>query len=108
MKTTKLALASLAALGGLAFFATTAAARPDIHVSFRFGAPPPVVHCAPPAPVAYGYYHRPAGYWREIVVKTWVPARWVMSHDRHGRHVRFLEPGYFAYRTDRVWVSFRG
>jgi len=62
-------------------------------------APPPAVVYAP-APVA-----APRGYWKEIVVKTWVPERWVTSHDRWGRHVRFCEPGYYTYRTDRVWVE---
>ena len=51
------------------------------------------------APVA------PRGYWEEVVVKTWVPERVVFSRDRWGRSVRVCEPGYFAYRTDRVWVD---
>ncbi len=126
MKTTKLALATLAALGGLAFTASTAAARPDLHVSVRFGSPPPVVMCPPPAPVVRyapaapfeyrgvhapvvvvgrNHHHYSAGYWKDVVVKTWVPGRWVTSHDRRGRMVRVLEPGYFTYRTDRVWVN---
>ena len=132
MKTTKLALATLAALGGLAFTASTAAARPDIHVSVRFGStPPPVAYCPPPAPVVryapsspfeyrgvpapvvvvgrdhrdHRHHHRAAGYWKDEVVKIWVPARWVTSHDRRGRVVRVIEPGYFTYRPDRVWVN---
>ncbi len=129
---TKLALATLAALGGFAAFAAPASANPSIHVSFGFNRPAPApyyrdaspTYCAPTAPVVVGdhydnyndnnrYDHhrpdyRPAGYWKEIVVKSWVPARGVRSHARHGRHVRVLEPGYFAFRTDRVWVGHRG
>jgi hypothetical protein len=41
------------------------------------------------------------------VVKTWVPERWVVSRDRWGRPVRHCEPGYFTYRTERVWVEGR-
>jgi hypothetical protein len=118
MKTTKLALATLAALGGFALAANTAAARPDIHVSLRFGAPAPVVRYAPPAPVAYypapapmviiDRHHRAVGYWKEVVVKTWVPARIVNSYDRRGRVVRVIEPGHFIYRTDRVWENHCG
>ncbi|MBI5771471.1 MAG: hypothetical protein HZA93_27095 [Verrucomicrobia bacterium] len=123
MKTTKLALATLA-LAGLAALANTAAASPDFHVSLRFGAPAPVAYCPPVAPVVryappvdVGYRHapapvfgyerpdRPAGYWKEVVVKVWVPARFIDTRGRHGRIVRTIEPGYFTYRTDRVWVS---
>jgi hypothetical protein len=67
-------------------------------------APPPVVVYAPPPTVVYA----PAsGYWKEIVVNTWVPERWVHSRDRWGRSVRLLEPGHYALRTDRVWVDAR-
>ena len=65
---------------------------------------PPVVAYTPPPTVVY-----PPGYgrWNEVVVKTWVPERWVLSRDRWGRTVRVCEPGYFTYRTDRVWVDAR-
>ena len=67
-------------------------------------APPPVVVCAPPPPVVYAPTY---GYWDEVVVKTWVPERWVFARDRWGRSVRVCEPGYYACRTDRVWVDGR-
>ena len=117
MKTTKLALVTLA-VAGLAAFANTASARPDIHVSIGFGVPAPAVRYVPVAPVTYypapapvivtSHYRpdfRPAGYWKEVLVKTWVPARFVDTFDRRGRLVRMIEPGHFAYRTDRVWVN---
>ena len=108
---TKLALISLAALGGLAF-ANSASARPDIRVNIGFGAPAPIVRYAPapvaycaPAPVVIANPYRPAGYWKEIVVKTWVPSTYVMSRDWRGRPVRMIEPGHFAFRTERVWEN---
>ncbi len=67
-------------------------------------APPPVVVFAPPPTETCAPNH---GYWREIITKTWVPERWVVSRDRWGRHVRTCEPGHYAYRTDRVWVDSR-
>ncbi len=136
---TKLALISLAAVGGFAAFATSASANPDIRVGIHFGAPAPVYRPAvptyfPPAPVVvatsdrdyrfgndgrgnydrdfrsgdydrnyrggnFDHYHRPAGFWKEIVVRTWVPACARMRRDWHGRPVQVVEPGYFAYRT---------
>ncbi len=48
------------------------------------------------------------GYWKDVTVKTWVPERWVVRHNRWGRPERYREPGYYAYRTDRVWVDGRG
>ena len=138
---TKLALISLAALGGFAAFANSASANPDIRIGLGFRAPAPFL---PPAPVVVvehndrdryegnrydnnrydgnrfegnrydndRYDHdrgyRPVGFWKEIVVKTWVPSCYVESRDWRGRPVRLLEPGHFAFRTDRVWVSNRG
>jgi hypothetical protein len=117
---TKLVLASfIAALSGFAGLATTAKADTDFRINLNLGLP------RLPAPVVvvpgrdrdgpgYGYDrgyegrdyrdHGPRGYWKEVVVKTWVPARWVVTH-RRGREVRTLANGYFTYRTDRVWVS---
>ncbi|MSU48324.1 MAG: hypothetical protein EXS37_04400 [Opitutus sp.] len=108
----------------LALLATAAAlavnsARADTRVSigFNVGGPAcrpetPVVVYTPPPTVVYApaptVVYAPApvhGYWKEIVVKTWVPERWLSSHDRWGRPVRVCEPGYFAFRTDRVWVD---
>ncbi len=135
---TKLALISLAALGGFAAFANSASAHPEIRIGIGFHAAAPVAYC-PPAPVVVfdrndrdrydgnrydgnryegnrydndRYDHdrgyRPVGFWKEIVVKTWVPACYVTSRDWRGRPVRVVEPGHFAFRTDRVWVSNRG
>jgi hypothetical protein len=67
-------------------------------------APAPNYHPVPAVPV----YHEPArGYWKDVTVKTWVPERWVMSRNHWGRPVRVCEPGYFTYRTERVWVDGR-
>lgn len=118
---TKIVLASfVAALSGLTLFASPAKAGTDFRSNVNLGLPrPPVVvsgrgHDAP----AYGYNNRggevcnepvavaPRGYWKDVTVKTWVPARWVVSHDRRGREIRSLAPGYFTYRTDRVWVAY--
>jgi len=111
---TKLAFASVcAALSGFVGFANTANAGSDVHVSIGFGVrPTPVVIApgfhGPVAPVIVIGHRReePRGYWKEVVVKTWVPARWVVSYGHHGRAVRAYEPGYFAYNTERVWVDF--
>ncbi|MBI5691719.1 MAG: hypothetical protein HZC55_16670 [Verrucomicrobia bacterium] len=97
----------------LALFAIAAvAARPlsaETRVSFgvSFGHPPhlpPPVVVAPPT-VTVVAPHPASGYWREVLVKTWVPERWTYSRDRWGRTIRVREPGYFTYRTDRVWVE---
>ncbi len=108
MKTSTFAL--LAAAATLA----VASARADTRFSIgvNIGTPvyrpaPPVVAYAPPtacppAPVVVA----PArGYWKDVVVKTWVPERWIVRHDRWGRPARTCEPGYYTYRTDRVWVE---
>jgi hypothetical protein len=126
---TKIVLASfIAALSGFAGLATTAKADTDFRINLglpglpslpglpRLPTPPVVVISGRDRDVpAYGYDrgydshdrrdHGPRGYWKEIEIKTWVPARWVVSHDRRGREFRTLENGYFTYRTDRVWVS---
>jgi hypothetical protein len=65
-------------------------------------APPPAVVYAPRAPVVVV----PArGYWKDVQVKTWVPERWVVRHNRWGRAERYCEPGYYTYATQRVWVD---
>jgi hypothetical protein len=120
---TKIVLASfIAALSGFSGLANTAKAGTDLHVSLNLGLPrPPVVivpgrgNDGPGHGYDRGYDrgydsrdrrdHGPRGYWKEITVKTWVPARWVVSRDRRGREFRTMEKGYFTYRTDRVWVS---
>lgn len=100
----------------LAFLATAAAltahsasADTRVRIGIDVGHPaycPPTVVYAPAPTVVYAP-PAPRGYWTEMVVKTWVPERWVSSRDRWGRPVRICEPGYFAYRTDRVWVDDR-
>jgi hypothetical protein len=62
---------------------------------------PTVVYARPPAVVVAP----PRGYWKEVQVKTWVPERWVVRTNRWGRSERYCEPGYYTYRTDRVWVD---
>ena len=113
---TKLVLASVvAALSGLTGLATTAKAGTDVHVNLNLGLPRGVVVVAPHRDYTPGYGYgvqencpppAPRGYWREVVVKTWVPARWIVTHDRRGREFRTLQEGYFAYRTDREWIAY--
>ena len=67
-------------------------------------APPPAVVYAPPPAVVVA---PPRGYWKEVQVRTWVPERWVVRTNRWGRAERYCEPGYYTYRTDRVWVDTR-
>lgn len=93
-----LALVTTAAL----LAANSARSETRIGVAVNFANPPTchvetptVVYAPPPAP----------GYWKEVAVKTLIPARWVVSHDRWGRPIRTFEPAYFAYVTNRVWVE---
>lgn len=99
-----LAAASLAALPARAGHDSRVSINGYIHI----GTPAPVYvapnHC-PPAPT---YYAPARGFWKDVTVKTWVPERWVVRHDRWGRHYRVCEPGYYTYRTERVWVDGRG
>jgi hypothetical protein len=110
-------------LAAAALAASSARADTRVSVGINVGTPvyrpsPPAVVVAP-APVvvapshSYGpppavVYQSPTrGYWKDVTVKTWVPERWVMSRNRWGHSVRVCEPGYFAYRTERVWVDGR-
>ncbi|MDP3072136.1 MAG: hypothetical protein Q8N18_17730 [Opitutaceae bacterium] len=102
----RIALALLAASA-----LTAVSARADTRVSFGFSigvpayrpAPPTVIYAPAPSVV---YAPPPAhGYWQEVVVKTWVPERTYVRHNRWGRPERVCEPGYFTYTTDRVWVA---
>ena len=110
-------VASAAALG-----ATVARADTQVRIGVNIGRPvyshpaPVVVHAPPPAvvyapPPAVVYAPAPAvvvaprGYWKEVDVKTWIPERWVVRTNRWGRPERYCEPGYYSYRTDRVWVD---
>lgn len=68
-------------------------------------APAPTVIYAPPPAVVVA---APRGYWQEVEVKTWVPERWVVRHNRWGRAERVCEPGYYTYSTQRVWVESPG
>ncbi len=104
---------ALALIASAATFATAAHADTRFSIGIHVGshapthyAPPAVVVC-PPAPPPTVVYAPARGYWKEITVKTWVPERWVSSRDRFGRLVRVCEPGYYTYRTDRVWVDGR-
>jgi hypothetical protein len=105
MKRIALALLATAAVG---LGANAARADTRFSVGVNYGSPvyaPPAVVYAPPA-VVYAPA-RAHGYFKDVTVKTWVPERWVNSRDRWGRPVRVCEPGYFTYRTDRVWVDGR-
>ncbi len=102
---------ALALLASAAALATAAHADTRLSIGINLGgstrshfAPPPPVAC-PPTPPPTVVYAPARGYWKEVVVKTWVPERWVSSRDRFGRLVRVCEPGYYTYRTDRVWVA---
>jgi hypothetical protein len=111
----RMTLALLVAAGSL----TVTAARADTRISFglSLGVPTyvpsaPVVACPPPpalaSPPPLTVVYAPAaprGHWEDVTVKTWVPERWTYGRDRWGRSVRVLEPGYYSYRTDRVWVE---
>lgn len=102
-----IALALLVSAAAVAVSSARADTR--FSIGINLGTPhyrtlPPEVSYAPPPVVVYAPA-APRGYWKEIVVKSWVPERVVVSHYRRGRPERHLEPGYFTYRTDRVWVA---
>ena len=109
----RLAIALVVTAAALA----ASSAHADTRVSIHIGAPayrpaPPAVVYSPAPAVTYipapTVVVAPAhGYWKEIRVKTWVPERWVVRHNRWGRAERYCEPGYYTYRTDRVWVEDR-
>ena len=119
MKSTLVLASVVAALSGLAGFASTANAGTDLSIRIGIGshhrrhAPAPVVIVPDyrPAGPAYRHagprpgYHAPRGYWKDVVVRTWVPARWVVSCDRRGREIRTLHRGYYTEHIDRVWVG---
>jgi hypothetical protein len=68
-----------------------------------YAPPPAVVYATPPAVIVAPT----RGYWQDVQVKTWVPERWVVRHNRWGRAERYCEPGYYTFRTERVWVDGR-
>ncbi len=105
MKHLTIALLTTAA----ALAANSASAETSFRIGVRVGGPtyrptPPVVVYAPPAVVVYAPGR---GYWDEIVVKAWVPVRWVTTRNHRGHLVRICEPDYYTYRTDRVWIEGR-
>jgi hypothetical protein len=109
----RIAIALLASAAALAANTDRADTRVSIGVNVGtpvYRAPVAAVVVAPvpryaPAPVVVAAPSR--GYWKEVSVKTWVPERVSFSRDRWGRSVRVVEPGYYTYRTDRVWVDGR-
>lgn len=118
----RIALALVVSAAALA--ATSARADTRVRIGVNIGSPahypsapvvaytpPPTVVYAPPAAVVYAppavVVAPPRGYWKEVQVRTWVPERWVVRTNRWGRPERYCEPGYYAYRTDRVWVDNR-
>ena len=83
--------------------------RAGASVEFRIGPNYVASSYAVPVPV---YFPAPArsfvparGHWDEVIVKTWMPGRWVTGRDRWGRTYRVMAKGYFVYRTERVWID---
>jgi hypothetical protein len=110
----RIAIALLVSAAALA--ASSARADTRVSIGVNVGGPsyrpvPPAVVYAPPPAVVYAppavVVAPPRGYWKEVEVRTWVPERWVVRHNRWGRPERYCEPGYYTYRTDRVWVEAR-
>lgn len=117
----RIAIALLATAAALA--ASSARAQTHVRIGVNVGAPvyrhapvvvahqPAVVYAPPPAlvyaPPPAVVVVPPRGYWKEIQVKTWVPERWVVRHNRWGRAERHCEPGYYTYTTQRQWVEDR-
>lgn len=102
----RLSLALLAATAAL----TAASAKADTRVNLGVHIGIPAYRPAPPtvvyAPAPRVVHVPPArGYWKDVTVKTWVPERTYIRHNRWGRPERVIEPGYFTYTTDRVWVA---
>ena len=104
-------------VGAAALVAGSARAETRVSIGVNVGAPvyrpaPPVVYAPPPPAVVYApppavVVAPPQGYWTDVQVKTWVPERWVVRHNRWGRPERYCEPGYYTYHTERVWVEGR-
>lgn len=111
----RIAIALVATAAVLA--ATSARADTRVSIGVNVGGPsyrpaPPAVVYAPSPTVVYApqptvVVAPSRGYWKEVRVKTWVPERWVVRHNRWGRSERYCEPGYYTYHTDRVWVDGR-
>ena len=99
---------ALLATAAAALAVNSARADTRVSIGVNLGGPsyrpaPTVVYAPPPAVVV-----APSrGYWKDVQVKTWVPERWVVRHNRWGRAERVCEPGYYTYTTNRVWVDGR-
>lgn len=113
MKRIAIALLATVAAGA----ATSARADTQVRIGVNVGAPvyrpaPPVVVAPPPAvvyaPAPAVVVAPPRGYWKDVQVKTWVPERWIVRHNRWGRPERYCEPGYYTYTTQRMWVEIDG
>ncbi|WP_415907677.1 hypothetical protein [Oleiharenicola sp. Vm1] len=70
-------------------------------------------HHGPDAVIVQTGYHRgpdrcdePAGYWRQIHTRVWVPGFWTMERDHWGRPYRRYVEGHYEIRTERVWVAY--
>jgi len=50
-------------------------------------------------------YPAPRGYWKDVVVRQWIPAHWEYGYDNCGRQIRTFQPGHDECRTERVWVD---
>jgi hypothetical protein len=107
MKT--IAIALLAAAGFAASSARAEhASRVTVSGFINFGAPAVVTapaYCPPPAPAPVVVYPPARGYWKDVVVRDWMPERWILRHNAWGRPVRVYEPGHYVVRTERVWVD---
>jgi hypothetical protein len=110
----RIAFALIASAAALA--ASSAHADTRVRVGINIGAPEytpaPVVVAAPPPAVVYApapvvVAPAPRGYWKDVQVRTWVPERWIVRTNRWGHSERYCEPGYYALRTERVWVDGR-
>jgi hypothetical protein len=102
MKTFKLALAGLAALGAAVVAAPEPAKAGGFGISFGFGHPG--YHGYGYRPVRYGYYPASYGYYHRPYVRKVV----VVHRPYRVRHVRYASPyRYGYYRPHRVrYVSY--
>jgi hypothetical protein len=108
MKTFKLALAGLAALGAAVVAAPEPAKAGGFGISFGFGHPGYYGYGYRPAsygyyPASYGYYHRP--YVRRVVV---VHRPYYAYRPYRVRHVSYAYPRHYSYyRPQRVrYISY--
>lgn len=50
-------------------------------------------------------YETASGYWQEVAVRVWVPARWALRRNHSGHTIQVFEPAHFVVRPNRVWVD---